>query len=105
MDQIQQPSIPHLVQVYQPSVSNTIHISHPTIPPSGGKLTYQQAMSSESLSMPVSSHHVAEIQTQIQISQNQIVMSCQQGLQSLQPLQSQSHILQTSDMTQSLQVA
>ncbi|XP_075976955.1 uncharacterized protein LOC142977119 [Anticarsia gemmatalis] len=105
MEQLQQqPAIPHLVQVYQPSVSNTIHISHPPLPSSQGKLTYQQSMT-DSLTLPVSSHHVTEIQTQIQISQNQIVMSCQQGLQNLQPLQNQSQILQSSDMTQSLQIA
>lgn len=106
MEQLQQAqTIPHLVQVYQPSVSSTIHISHPPLPASQGKVTYQQSINTESLQIPVASHHVTEIQTQIQISQNQIVMSCQQGLQSLQPLQNQSQILQSSDMTQSLQIA
>ncbi|XP_049700256.2 uncharacterized protein LOC126055382 [Helicoverpa armigera] len=114
MEQLQQPQgIPHLVQVYQPSVSNTklsnpqiIHISHPSLPTSQGKVTYQQTITSESIHIPVTSHHVTEIQSQIQMSQNQIVMSCQQGLQSIQTLQGpvQSHVLQ-SDMTQSLQIA
>lgn len=114
MEQLQQASIPHLVQVYQPSVSNTkiqspqiIHISHPGLPTSQGKVTYQQTITSESIHMPVTSHHVTEIQSQIQMSQNQIVMSCQQGLQTIQPLQGQvqSQVLQSSDMTHSLQIA
>lgn len=119
MEQLQPPTIPHLVQVYQPSVTNSkmqnpqiIHISHPTLPTSQGKVTYQQTITSESIHIPVTSQHVTEIQSQIQMSQNQIVMSCQQGLQSLPPLpgqsqvlQGQSQVLQTSDMSQSLQIA
>ncbi|CAH0625251.1 unnamed protein product [Chrysodeixis includens] len=115
MEQLQHPpTIPHLVQVYQPSVSNTkiqnpqiIHISHPGLPTSQGKVTYQQTITSESIHIPVTSQHVTEIQSQIQMSQNQIVMSCQQGLHSIQPLhgQVQSQVLQSSDMTQSLQIA
>lgn len=115
MEQLQQPAtIPHLVQVFQPSISNSkiqnpqiIHISHPSLSTSQGKVTYQQTITSESIHIPVTSQHVNEIQSQIQMSQNQIVMSCQQGLQTIQPLQSQvqSQVLQSPDMSQTLQIA
>ncbi|XP_049875139.1 uncharacterized protein LOC126373153 [Pectinophora gossypiella] len=97
MDQIQPvPSMPHIVQVYQPSVSSTkiqnpqiIHISHPTLTTSQPtKITYQQTVTSGSLTIPVS-----DVESRLQ---NQIVMSCQQThLQNMQPVTMQSQILQS----------
>ncbi|XP_038212902.1 uncharacterized protein LOC119833096 isoform X1 [Zerene cesonia] len=99
MEQLQTvpASLPHIVQVYQPSVS--IHPSLHT----QGKLTYQDAITTDSLH-PVTQVH--NIQTNIQnvLTQNQTVMSCQQihlqnvhqGIQPMQgdcPLQITSHVI------------
>ncbi|CAG9788267.1 unnamed protein product [Diatraea saccharalis] len=115
MDQMQTPpSIPHIVQVYQPSTSHSkmqnsqiIHITHPSLQTSEGKVNYQQAVTTKSLHLPVT--HVSEVSSQpIHMSQNQIVISCQQThLQNIhQPLQSQmtQQVLQGPDMSQSLHV-
>ncbi|XP_030030035.1 uncharacterized protein LOC115447193 [Manduca sexta] len=106
MDHIQAPpAIPHLVQVYQPPTTSKqnpqiIHISHST---SQGKVAYQQTITSESIHIPVTSHTIGNDQI---MSQNQLVMSCQQHLHSMQPLQTQipSQVLQGADMGQSLHV-
>ncbi|KAJ0176291.1 hypothetical protein K1T71_008465 [Dendrolimus kikuchii] len=75
-----------------------IHISHSSLPTAQGKVTYQQSIATESLHMPVTSN---TIESQI-IPQNQIVMSCQHNLQTLQPIQGQ--VLQSSEISQPLQV-
>ncbi|CAH0400149.1 unnamed protein product [Chilo suppressalis] len=115
MDQMQiSQSIPHIVQVYQPPTSDAkmansqiIHLSHPPLQPSEGKVNYQQTVTSKSIQIPVT--HVTEISGQpIHMSQNQIVISCQQThLQNIHPpMQSQmaQQVLQSSDMSQSLHV-
>lgn len=111
----QQPSIPHIVQVYQSPESSAkmqnpqiIHISHPSLQTSQGKVTYQQTITSKSLHIPVTSH-ITEMQSQgMHMSQNQIVMSCQQSqLQNIhQPMHAQmpQQVLQSSDMSQPLHV-
>lgn len=101
MDHLQS-HIPHLVQVYQPTSSDSkmhnpqiIHITHPSLQ-AQGKVTYQQTITSD-IHIPVSS-----IQNEM-LTQNQIVMSCQQThLQSIQPLQGQ--VIQGTDLTQQLQI-
>lgn len=104
---MQQPqqTIPHIVQVYQPPASTTkiqnrqiIHISHPSLQASQEKVTYQQTITSKSLHIPVA--HVPEIH----MSQNQIIMSCQQThLQNMQTLQT-PQVIQSSDMGQPVHV-
>lgn len=104
MDHLQS-HIPHLVQVYQPPPSDAkmhnpqiIHITHPSLQ-TQGKVTYQQTITSD-IHIPVSS--ISSIQNEM-ISQNQIVMSCQQThLQSIQPIQGQ--VIQGTDLTQQLQI-
>ncbi|KAL0878742.1 hypothetical protein ABMA27_003789 [Loxostege sticticalis] len=110
MEQMQQPqqTIPHIVQVYQPPVTTTkiqnpqiIHISHPSLQTSQGKVTYQQTITSKTLHIPVT--HVPEIH----MSQNQIIMSCQQThLQNMQTLQTSQgpQVIQSSDMSQPVHV-
>lgn len=107
---MQQPqqTIPHIVQVYQPPVPTTkiqnpqiIHISHPSLQTSQGKVTYQQTITSKTLHIPVT--HVPEIH----MSQNQIIMSCQQThLQNMQTLQTSQgpQVIQSSDMSQPVHV-
>lgn len=100
MDHIQS-HIPQLVQVYQPPSDSKmhnpqiIHIAHPGLQ-AQGKVTYQQTITSD-IHIPMTS-----LQNDM-ISQNQIVMSCQQThLQSIQPLHGQ--VIQGTDLTQQLQI-
>ncbi|KAL4715740.1 hypothetical protein ACJJTC_006319 [Scirpophaga incertulas] len=108
MDHIQPvQAIPHLVHVYQPQVSESkiqnqkiIHITQSSLPTAEEKITYQQTP--KSLHLPLT--HIPDIH----MSQNHIVMSCQQS--HLQNMQQQLHtqltpqLLQNSDLGQSLHV-
>lgn len=94
-------AIPHLIQVYQQSTTtkiqnpHIIHISHPPLPTSQGKITYQQTITSESIHIPVPQD----------VSKEQIVMSCQQHIHNI-PLQGQisTQVVHGSDLGQSLHV-
>lgn len=68
MEQIQGPSMPHIVQVYQTSEaklqnSQLIHISHPPLSEAQAKVAYQQEV--QPASLPVSENIVITCETQL----------------------------------------